>query len=308
VKTLLVTGASGLLGLNLCLDASASGRYSVVGQVNQHALRGAPFATLAADLAQPGEFARVLAAVKPDLVVHTAALANLEACEKDPRTSARLNGELPGEVAEACRMAGARLAHLSTDAVFDGEQGGYTEEDAPNPQGIYARDKLAGERAVQAANPEAVIARVNFYGWSLSGRRSLAEFFYSNLSAGRPVNGFTDVLFCPLAANQLGEILLEMLENGLSGVFHTLSSEHQSKYAFGVALARRFGLDESLITPISVAEAGLLARRSPNLTLRVAKLEAALGRGMPGQAEGLERLHALWAQGRPQLIGALAST
>ncbi len=307
MKTLLVTGASGLLGLNLCLDAAAAGRYRVVGQVNRHALRGAPFTVLAADLARPGEFARVLAETRADLVVHTAALANLEACEKDPQISARLNGELPGEVAEACRSAGARLVHLSTDAVFDGLLGGCREEDPPNPQGVYARDKLAGERAVQAANPQAAIARVNFYGWSLSGRRSLAEFFYANLSEGRPVNGFTDVLFCPLAANQLGDILLEMLEKGLSGVFHTLSSEHQSKYAFGVALARRFGLDESLITPISVDQAGLLARRSPNLTLRVDKLEAALGRKMPGQAEGLERLHALWAEGRPQLIRTLGA-
>ena len=121
------------------------------------------------------------------------------------------------------------------------------------------------------------------------------------------MNGFTDVLFCPLVANQLGEILLEMLEKGLSGVYHVLSSEHQSKYAFGVALARRFGLDESLVTPISVAESGLLARRSPNLTMRVEKLEAALGRAMPGQAEGLERLYALWAQGRAEMIRALAN-
>ena len=181
--------------------------------------------------------------------------------------------------------------------------GGYREDDPPNPQGVYARDKLAGERAVQAANPEAVIARVNFYGWSLSGRRSLAEFFFGKfLSAGKAVNGFTDVLFCPLVANQLGEILLEMLEKGLSGVYHALSSEHQSKYAFGVALAHRFGLDENLVTPISVAESGLVARRSPNLTMRVDKLEAALERAMPGQAEGLERLYALWAAGARELV------
>ena len=106
MKTLLVTGASGLLGVNLCLDAQAAGRYHVVGQVNHHGLRGAPFATLQADLAQPGEFSRVLAEVKADFVVHTAALANLDACEKDPRTSARLNAELPGEVADACRKSG----------------------------------------------------------------------------------------------------------------------------------------------------------------------------------------------------------
>ncbi|HMN62184.1 MAG TPA: SDR family oxidoreductase [Anaerolinea sp.] len=305
MKTLLVTGASGLLGLNLCLDQAAAGRYRVVGQANRHALQGAPFPVLQADLARPGEFARLLAETRADTVVHTAALANLDACEKDPAASTRVNAELPGEVAEACRRAGARLAHLSTDSVFDGATGGYREDDRPNPQGVYAQDKLAGELAVRSANPEAVIARVNFYGWSLSGGRSLSEFFYNNLSAGRRVNGFTDVFFCPLVANRLGEILLEMLERGLQGVFHVLSGECQSKYAFGVALARRFGFDDGLVTPISVAESGLLARRSPNLTLSVAKLEAALGRALPGQSEGLERLHALWAEGRPQMLRAM---
>ncbi len=197
-----------------------------------------------------------------------------------------MNAELPGEVAEPAGRAERGWCTSRPTAVFDGERGGYREDDPPNPQGVYARDKLAGERAVQAANPEAVIARVNFYGWSLSGRRSLAEFFFGNLSAGKAVNGFTDVLFCPLVANQLAEILLEMLEKGLSGVYHAVSREHQSKYEFGVALAHRFGLDESLVTPISVAESGLVASRSPNLTMRVDKLEAALGRAMPGRPRG----------------------
>jgi dTDP-4-dehydrorhamnose reductase len=305
MKTLLVTGASGLLGLNLCLDQAAAARYRVVGQVNQHRLPGAPFEVIQADLTQPGAVAALLDTVRPNWVVHTAALANLDACERQPALSARLNATLPGEVAEACRTRSIRLAHLSTDSVFDGEQGPYSENNVPNPIGTYPRDKLAGERAVQAADPQAIIARVNFFGWSLSGKRSLAEFFYNNLRAGQRMNGFTDVFFCPLLANQLGQVLLEMLERGLEGLYHAVSSECQSKYAFGVAVARRFGLDESLITPIQVVDAGLLARRSPNLHLRVTKLESALGRAMPGQAEGLERFYQLHSAGRPAAIRAL---
>lgn len=304
MKKLLVTGASGLLGLNLCLDARE--RYAVTGLSNSHALRGAPFDVLAADLSRPGEFARVMALVRPDLVVHAAALANVDQCEQNPALSARLNAELPGEVAEACRRMGARLAHISTDCVFDGAAGGYREDDPTNPQGTYARDKRAGELAVSAANPDAVIARVNFFGWSLLGKRSLAEFFFNNLSAGRCVNGFTDVYFCPLHANHLGVTVLEMLERGLQGVYHVLSREAQSKYAFGVALARRFGLDEALITPLSVEQAGLAARRSPNLTLRVDKLEADLGRAMPGQAEELEGFYRQHASGYAARLRALA--
>ena len=160
MKKLLVTGASGLLGLNLCLDAA--GQFDVTGLVNHHSLTCAPFTVLQADLTQPGEFARVLRQVRPDWVVHAAAQANIDVCEKDPAVSRRLNAELPGEVAEACRELGARLVHISTDAVFDGVAGGYTEADQPNPQGVYARDKWAGEQAVLQAYPRAAVARVEF--------------------------------------------------------------------------------------------------------------------------------------------------
>ena len=301
-KRLLVLGASGLLGINLALEASP--RYQVTGSANAHPLKGAPFKMVAADLAQPGAAAWLVASLHPDLVVNCAAWANIDACEKDPAQSARMNADLPGELAEACRKAGARLAHISTDAVFDGVKGSYSETDETHPQGVYARDKLAGEQAVAQANPDAVVARVNFYGWSLLGGRSLAEFFYHSLSEGRRVNGFTDVLFCPLEASRLSLLLLEMLERGLSGLFHVYSSEHQSKYEFGCALARKFGLDDTLIAPISVFRSGLVARRSPNLTMRVDKIEAALGRPMPGQAEQLEYFYQLYRQGRPEQFKA----
>lgn len=304
-KRVLVTGASGLLGLNLGLQAA--GRYRVTGVTNSNTLVNAPFEVVSADLGVPGTFARILERARPDFVIHTAALANIDTCEKKPDVSHRLNAELPGEVAEACAQHNLRMVHISTDAVFDGTNGGYTEDDAPNPQGIYARDKLAGELAVTAVYPQASIARVNFYGWSLLGRRSLSEFFYNNLKAGQRVNGFTDVLYCPLLANDLAELLLEMLEKGLHGIYNVLSRESLSKYQFGLNIARCFGLDESLITPLSVADGGLVAKRSPNLTASVAKLEAALGHPTPGQAEGVEKFYQLFRQGYPQRVQALVA-
>ena len=98
-----------------------------------------------------------------------------------------------------------------------------------------------------------------------------------------------------------------MLEKNLGGIYHVLSREHQSKYAFGVALARRFDLDASLIEPVSVIDSGLVAKRSPNLTLRVDRLEAALGHPMPTLEVGLEQFHALWEAGYPERIKRLSS-
>ena len=307
-KKVLVTGASGLLGINLAFQVQTAGRYAMTGITHSNALRGAPFEQVSADLGKAGAFERILEATRPDFVIHTAALANIDACEKNPAVSRRLNAELPGEVALACANHSVGMVHISTDAVFDGQRGGYAEDDAPNPQGIYAADKLAGELAVASANPAAAIARVNFYGWSLSGTRSLAEFFYTNLSAGKPVKGFSDVLYCPLLANHLGDLLLELLEKGKHGVYHVLSREQLSKYEFGLRVARRFGLDESLITPLSVAEGGLVAKRSPNLTLSVAKLESALGHAMPGQTEGIEAFYQLFREGYPQRVRQLAGS
>jgi dTDP-4-dehydrorhamnose reductase len=174
--------------------------------------------------------------------------------------------------------------------------------------GVYARTKLAGEGAVMAANPQAIIARVNLFGWSLMGRRSLAEFFFNNLSAGKRVMGFTDVFFCPLLVNDLATILVSMLEQQLSGVYHVVSREATSKYDFGLAVARRFGLDASLIAPTQVADSGLKAARSPNLTLRTDKLAAILGAhrgGIPSWQEGLERFFELYQQGYPQMLHKL---
>jgi dTDP-4-dehydrorhamnose reductase len=300
---ILITGASGLLGLNLALEAASE--HTVFGLVNRHGLRTQAFRVMQADLLEPGAIQAILDETQPDWVIHCAALANVDACEMNPQQAVQLNSEFPGKLAQLVARGGARLVHISTDAVFDGQRGEYTEEDAPNPLGVYARTKLAGELAVAQANPDAIIARVNLFGWSITGQRSLGEFFFNNLRAGRSVMGFSDVFFCPLLANDLGQILMDMLEKRLSGLYHVVSRECISKYSFGVRLARRFGLDENLIRPISVNQAGLKAPRSPRLTLQTGKLTQALGTPPPDVSTGLERFYTLYQQGYPQRIKGL---
>jgi dTDP-4-dehydrorhamnose reductase len=297
---ILVTGASGLLGLNLALMGMEA--HTIVG-VDRSKLSGTPFELIKADLLDPEVEHHLLDTIQPDAVIHTAALANLEACEEQPETARLLNAELPGELADACAKRGIQMMHISTDAVFDGARDGvYTEEDTPNPQGVYACTKLEGERNVLSASPEAAVVRVNFFGWSLSGTRSLPEFFINNLSAGKQAQGFTDVFFCPMFVGDLGGILLKMLAKPLNGIYHVVGSESLSKYDFGVAIARRFGLDESLIQPVSVEESTLKARRSHNLRLSVHKLSTALGEPIPGFSTGLDKFYTQYQQGYPQKL------
>jgi dTDP-4-dehydrorhamnose reductase len=297
---LLVTGASGLLGLNLALQA-ADGH--AVTAVDRGRLADTPFKLLQADLLDDGAPDAALEAVAPDWVVHCAALADLDACEANPDLARRMNVDVAGTLAAACARRGIRLLHISTDAVFDGQRDGfYTEADEPAPLGVYAQTKLDGERAVQRANPEAIIARVNFYGWSLSGKRSLAEFFLNNLLNDKSMSGFTDVMFCPMLVNDLTQVLLEMMERGLQGLYHAVGPQAMSKYQFGVEIARKFGLRESGISPKSILSSSLTARRSHNLSLSVHKLSTALGRPLPAFSTGLDRFYEQYQQGYPQKV------
>jgi len=301
---ILVTGASGLLGLNLSL--MDWGKHTIVG-VDRSKLADTPFELLKADLLDPQAFQRIFDAVHPDAIIHTAANANVDSCESDPDGARRLNAELPGELAAAAAQLGIRFIHISTDAVFDGTKNGdYTENDTPNPLGIYAQTKLDGERNVLSANSDAIVARVNFFGWSLSGTRSLSEFFYNKLSAGEQCNGFTDVYFCPLFVGDLAETLLRMLDKGLSGLYHVVGSEALSKYDFGQRIARQFGFDESLVIPRSVEESGLKARRSHNLRLSIHKLSTALGMEIPGVSTGIAKFYTQAQQGYPQKMRSYA--
>ena len=297
---LLITGVSGLLGINLALEATRE--HEVIG-VDRGKLQSAPFPVFKTNFFNTNAFEPMLDSTLPDWVINCAALANLEECERFPDQAKILNVNLPRELATACGKRNIKLIHLSTDAVFDGtREGAYAEEDEPNPQGVYSQTKLDGERSVLEANPQAIIARVNFFGWSLGGKRSLGEFFVNNLSEGRNVNGFTDVIFCPMWVNHLAQTLIAMLEKNLSGLYHVVGAQPMSKYQFGVEVARKFGLRENLIAPQSVERSDLTAKRSHNLWLSIHKLSTDLGGEIPSFSTGLDGFHKQFQQGYPQKI------
>jgi len=302
---ILVTGASGLLGLNFALAVDGK-HHQVTGVANTAPHIRVNFPYLQAELTEPGIIEKLLDSEKPDLILHTAALANMEACEADPQLAAEVNGELPGRIAEAAGRHDIQMIHISTDAVFDGTKGDYRESDTPNPLNVYARTKREGEQVVIEANPRALVARVNFYGWSMSGTRSLAEFFVNHLAAGKSVKGFTDVLFCPLMVLDLADLLLEAAEQKLHGIYHLVGAQAMSKFDFGTAIAHKFGFDSTLITPASVFDGGLVAARSPNLSLNTDKLTQALGHSLPAFETGLARFYEQYQAGFPQYLRELA--
>jgi dTDP-4-dehydrorhamnose reductase len=297
---LLITGSSGLLGLNLALDAMTA--HEVIG-VDRSRLKSAPFRTISADLLDEGTVEAVLDEARPDWLIHCAALADLEACEENPDKAQRLNANLPSALAKICKIRGIHMVQISTDAVFDGTKSGvYTEEDEPHATNVYSQTKLDAERAVLAADPNAIVARANFYGWSLGGRRSLAEFFFNNLTNNKSMSGYTDVIFCPMHVTHLSQTLLAMLARGLHGLYHVVGSQAMSKYQFGVELARKFGLNEGEISPKSILASSLIARRAHNLYLSINKLTTNLSASLPTFSTGLELFYTQFQQGYPQKL------
>lgn len=284
----LVTGAAGLLGRVLVEDLAAANDVTALVRTRKIGKPGVREQTV--DLTHKDRLASTFDESRPDLVIHTAAITTLEGCADDPGQAMLMNAEIAGDIAELCARNGSRLIHVSTDAVFDGTAGPYAESDIPNPQSEYAATKLAGEYACLAALPEALVARVNFFGWSLSGTRSLAEFFYNSLSSGKRVRGYTDVHFATLYNRDLVQVLVDAASRGICGVRHVVSSDSMSKFDFGRLVADVFGFDPELVVPSSMESQGSHVRRTHALTLSPQLLASELGGSLPTIRDGIQHM------------------
>lgn len=292
VRSLLVTGASGLLGANLVLEAKRQS-LEVTALYHRHAIDVTGIRCRGVALIDCEAVNHAVEETRPDWIVHCAALTDVDYCEDHPDEAWAVNMEATLQLASAARETGAGMVYISTDAVFDGTRGNYGEEDAPNPLNVYARTKLAGEEAVRGALDRHLIIRTNIYGWNAQNKRSLAEWVLHRLETGATVPGFTDVAFNPLLVNDLADILMAMIASGLTGVFHVAAADVCSKYEFALKIAKTFGLPAELVEPGCVTNAALRARRPAKATLCSDRVVAALGRRMPTIEAGLSRFKTL---------------
>lgn len=284
----LITGATGLLGSNAALLLGATDDVVCSARTRPPRLE-APF--FPADLARRDRRAGLVERSAAEVVLHAGALATLEACEADPALAQEVNVAASADLAAQAARTGARFVFISTDAVFDGTRGGYREDDQPSPQSEYGRTKRRAEQAVLDVNPQAIVARVNFFGWSPSGRRGLAEFFVDRLARGQKAPGFTDVTVSTSYLADTIAALTSLQDAGQSGLFHVASSEPTTKFDFGRELARTFGWDTALVTPASSSD-HLTVKRGKNLSLDTSRLAAVLKHPLPGRTAGLQGLHA----------------
>jgi dTDP-4-dehydrorhamnose reductase len=288
----LVTGSAGLLGANLVMvlrnrDRRVAGLY-----------RGARFAppqveTTRVDLSDFEALASVAARLEPSWIVHCAAATNVDWCETHQDEAFRDNVTATSNVARIARIYGANMVYISTDAVYGDGPNAHTETEEPRPHNVYARTKLEGEEVALKELEGVLVLRTTLYGWNAQNKTSLAEWVLRQLSAGKTIPGFVDVIFNPLLANDLAEVIVTLIDRGCSGIYNVAGSESCSKYEFAARLARVFGLDPGRVQQASIKNANMAAVRACNSTLDTSKVSAETGSPTPAIEAGLLRFKVL---------------
>lgn len=272
---ILITGGAGLLAANWA--AAVRDRYAVTLGLHARHISIDGVDSRVMNLDSVSAIAATLADTNATIVIHGAAMTSVDACEAAPQAAHHANVEIARNVALACKQQGAKLVHISTDHIFSGTSAMMDESAAIGPINVYAQTKAAGETAVLASCPAAIIARTNFFGWGLPYRKSFSDTIIDTLRAGNELGLFQDAYFTPILMEPLIEAAHELVSVGSSGIFHMVGDERLSKYEFGLRIAQTFGLDAGLIKPTLLAERRDLAPRPLDLSLDNRKLRAAIG-------------------------------
>jgi dTDP-4-dehydrorhamnose reductase len=266
---ILITGAKGQLGREL-------GR-----AFEGHELF--PFGRAELDIEDPAVIPAILD-TKCEIIIHAAALTDVDACELDPERAHRVNVTGTGHVAVAARHLGARLVYVSTDYVFDGaHREPYTEQDLPHPINVYGRSKLEGERTAQRHVPAALILRTAWV-YGLGTRNFVTEMLRLG-RANKTLRVVDDQVGSPTWARDLAEVIRELAELGTSGIVHAAGQGACSRFELARAVVTLAALDTEVL-PTTTASFPRPARRPAFSALAQRRL-AELGLSIPPWAESL---------------------
>lgn len=273
---ILVTGASGLLGANLAI--ALAGDHEVYGLFYTHPLPLPGVIPAACDLRDRSGLMALVAGIAPEVVFHAAAMTNVDACENNPSTAWAINVEGTESLVQACRSSVRYFCHISTDYVYSGLRGMYTEADPPSPINVYGRTKLAAEQAVARSGLDFALVRTSFFGWSPPPAKCFMEEALRNLLAGREVRAWTNRYSTPLFVNDLATVLIALMESGHTGLWHAGSAVRASNWQLCRCICDVFGCDPGLVMgAVSGPDAGRAARPL-DTSLNSRRLEACLHR------------------------------
>lgn len=271
---LLVTGAGGRLGGRLAVLLASRFR-TVAGVRRTPAPSG--IATHPLELLDPRSVEAALEATGARAVVHCAALADADACERDRNAAYRLNVTASEVLARACAARDVRLVAVSTDLVFSGERPFWREEDEARPEMVYGRTKRAGELAILELGARAAVVRVALLGGRAHGPPSCSESIAWALREGRPLRLFTDQHRTPVDPESVASAVAALLRREAGGVFHLGGPERLSRYELGLRVASLLGLDPRPLEPVRQSDLAFDAPRPADTSLDSSRARATLG-------------------------------
>ena len=278
---LLVIGSTGLVGSKLASMAANHGFESY----NTQNTRKSPFPnSFQLDITDRHATLRVVREIQPKVIVNTAALTNVDYCETHQEEAESVNVGGTTNLAEAAQENNSRLVHTSTDSVFDGTHGHYSESDTPNPINHYAMTKLASEKVVSKLSNYAIARPSVVYGWHSqvakvhagSKTMNFAMFVLDKLERNETVRAIRDQYSSPTFADNLAEGLLRLAKSPENGIFHTAGRSCLSRYEFAIKLTEFFAYPSILVQPVFTREFLQEAVRPKNCCLRVEKAERIL--------------------------------
>ena len=265
---LLVTGATGLIGRESTSVAVGLGFDVFSGQHDGKPEFGQP---VALDTTNEDSIERALETIRPDCVIHLAAMTDVDKCESDHALAAKMNEKATELVAVGTRRRGAHLVYTSTDYVFDGSKGMYREEDVPSPINWYGQTKFLGELAVERRADSWSIARTSTpYGFHPT-KKTFAVFVAEKLRSKAGMRVVVDQYTSPTYVTDLVLMILEVARRRIEGKIHLASSTRISRYEFARLVARSLGLDEDLLCPVASEKLGWVAKRPSDSSLDVGK-------------------------------------
>ena len=287
-----ITGIAGLLGNTLAHELK--NKYVISGaDRNELDVYGCEYDVF--DLLDFDKLENRLKERNPDVIIHAAALVNVDGCEVNKTLARRMNVELTDFLVDYAGRNSIKLIYISTDAVFDGDRKDYlyTENDITNPLNEYGKTKLEGEKSVLCLT-DGLVLRTNIYGFNIRNKFSFGEWIVSSLEDGQTLNMFTDVQFSPLLVNELAKIINECIEKNISGLYHACATGSISKYEFGVYLKNEFGIQSGAIRKSTSEQAMLKAKRSTNMGMSNEKLRKKLHIEISTPIEGIDAFKKLY--------------
>jgi dTDP-4-dehydrorhamnose reductase len=273
-----VTGATGMLGEKIVKYFSLNSFYKVFATYrNEKVLSNENISWNKIDLNNKTELNKILTSIEPDIIIHCAANVNLEQCELDIDDANYMHSNVINEFYIA--SPNSIFIYISTDSVFNGEKGDYSESDFPDPINNYALTKLNGENQVIKFYNKYLIIRTNIYGChSVGNTTSLAEWALSKLSKNESINGFENVFFNPVYTLQLAMVIEALLRIEARGIVNVACDEVISKFSFLNKIAKRFNFNQDLILKSKSTNQNFLARRPLNTSLNNSLLETLIGK------------------------------